>query len=186
MSTKIGAGQKVTIRQLKQYLQQKSQVELVAEIAELFSKFKAVKDYYQAHLSSAGGMDTALVAKYKAIILKEFFPTRGSGYNLPRLSVARKAVSDYKKVSDSPQALADLMLFYVETGVRFTNSYGDIDEPFYNSMESMYERAVQLILKSELQDEFDERCKQIVYNTSGLGWGFHDSLSDIYHSHFTA
>jgi hypothetical protein len=56
-----------------------------------------------------------------------------------RGSVARKAVSDYKKVSASKFGLADVMLYYVEMGVQFTNAYGDIDEAFYNSMESMYE-----------------------------------------------
>jgi len=29
------------------------------------------------------------------------------------------------------------MLHYVETGTEFTNTYGDIDEPFYNSLISM-------------------------------------------------
>jgi hypothetical protein len=39
--------------------------------------------------------------KYKAIIKKEFFPARGFGE--ARLSVARKAVMDYKKLSNSPK-----------------------------------------------------------------------------------
>ena len=30
--------------------------------------------------------------------------------------------------------MADLLLVYAETGVRFTNEYGDIDEAFYTNM----------------------------------------------------
>jgi hypothetical protein len=37
------------------------------------------------------------------------------------------------------------MLFYVEMGVRYTNQYGDINESFYTSMESMYENATKHI-----------------------------------------
>jgi hypothetical protein len=98
--------------------------------------------------------------------------------------VARKAVSDYKKVSASKFGVADVMLYYVETGVQFTNTYGDIDEAFYNSMESMYERAVKYIVQHGMLRQFEERCRRIVTDTSGIGWGFHDGLSDIYEEHF--
>ena len=72
------------------------------------------------------------------------------------------------------------MLFYVEQGVKFTNAYGDIDEPFYNSMESMYAKALELITKYDLKDVFYPRCRRIVDDTSGIGWGFHDTLGDLY------
>jgi hypothetical protein len=66
------------------------------------------------------------------------------------------------------------MLFYVEQGVAFTNAYGDIDAPFYSSMESMYERALKLIKKESLQDQLLDRCQNIVNETHGIGWGFHN------------
>lgn len=76
------------------------------------------------------------------------------------------------------------MLYYVEQGVDFTNEYGDIDEPFYNSMESMFDQALKLILETDLQDTFFSRCRAIVKKTSHIGWGFHDNLwasfSDVY------
>jgi hypothetical protein len=43
--------------------------------------------------------------------------------------VARKAVNDFKKVATSKQQVADIMLFYVEQGSRFTNEYGDTLAP---------------------------------------------------------
>ncbi len=76
------------------------------------------------------------------------------------------------------------MLFYVEQGVKFTNAYGDIDEPFYNSMEGMYGKAVEWIVKYEMQYVFEERCMRIVEDASGIGWGFYDTLSDIYSGAF--
>src|SRR3954447_26705807 len=113
--------EKVNLRTLKQYLAERSHAELVADIADLFGRFDVVKDYYQLQI---GGESAEVLAKYKALIDKEFFPARGEP--LARLSVARKAISDYRKLSPAVSGLIDLMLYYVEAGVRFTNTYGDI------------------------------------------------------------
>jgi hypothetical protein len=78
-----------------------------------------------------------------------------------------------------------MMLFYVEQGVKFTNEYGDIEEAFYNSMESMFGKAVELICKQDLKDSFQLRCEKILGDTSDIGWGFYDTLSEIYNDAFT-
>jgi hypothetical protein len=166
---------------LKKYLKERGQEELIADITDLFTRFEPVKEYYQLKLSG-GESEWQLVEKYKATIYKQFFPARGFGN--PKLGVARKAVSDYKKISSSSEGLADLMLFYVETGIKFTNAYGDIDEPFYSSIESMYQRALEHLAKNKLLELFEERCKQVVSNTRGIGWGFHDTLADLYQQYF--
>lgn len=165
---------------LKQYLTQRSKDQLIDDIADLFIKFSVVQDYYQAKMHPVD--EEQLLKKYKAVIEREFFPSRGFGK--ARRSVARKAISDYKKVSGDPVGLADLMLFFVETGVRFTNEYGDIDEPFYNSMESMYQKALQHIFKYDLQYHFDDRCQKIVSQSAHTGWGFHDTLSELFFEYY--
>ena len=168
------------IKDLKEYLATRSKEQLVAEIGDLFSKIDSVRDYYQSKLNLGYSADVS--EKYKSIIKHEFFPARGFGR--AQLSVARKAVSDYKKVSTSKYGVADIMLYYVEMGVQFTNAYGDIDEAFYNSMESMYERAVKYIVQHEMRVQFEERCRRIVNDTSNIGWGFHDQLSYICEENF--
>ncbi|MGE0885599.1 MAG: DUF6155 family protein [Blastocatellales bacterium] len=171
---------KLNQRTLKQRLKSLSHEELLDEIGVLFDKFTKVKEYYEIKLGA--GDNQQVLEKYKAIIKNEFNPPRG----LPkaRLSVAKKAISDFKKLSNSPVDLADLMLSYVEAGVGFTLEFGDIDEPFYNSMESMYEKAVKHIFAHRLQNQFEWRCRKIVTDTSGMGWGFPDALGDIYDEHF--
>ena len=171
---------KISVRDLKRYLKQRTHDELVADIATLFKKFDAVKEYYQIQLDETSTEE--IVDRYKADIKQEFFPARG--YGQARLSVARKAITDCKKVVASHQYIAELMLYYVEMGVAFTDAYGDINEPFYNSMESMYERAVKLIAEHNLQDQFEVRCKKILRQTAGMGWGFPDALQTIYDEHF--
>ena len=169
----------IGLKNLKEYLKQRSKEDLINEISGLFTKFEYVKDYYQTKL---GQNDAQVLQKYKDIIEDEFFPTRGFGK--ARLSVARKAISDYQKMSPASEGLADIMIFFVEMGVQFTNAYGDINEPFYNSMESMYERAIKFITDHGIQDMFKTRCIKIVEDTVNIGWGFHDGLSNLYYECF--
>ncbi|MBC7972891.1 MAG: hypothetical protein H7Z11_22675 [Verrucomicrobia bacterium] len=161
---------------LKQYLKDCPKEELANDIVELCKRFQPVKDYYQVKLSPED--ETHIIAKYKQIIEKEFFPARG--YGKAQLSVAKKAISECKKVCKNPVNMADMMLFYVEQGVKFTNAYGDISEPFYNSMESMYGSALKWIVNYDIQALFQPRCQKIVKDTSGIGWGFHDTLLELY------
>ena len=76
-----------------------------------------------------------------------------------------------------PLRIGENELFYVEQGVAFTDTYGDINEPFYNSMESMYEKALKTIAEQGLLSQYRARCKKIVDRTADIGWGFHDGLS---------
>ena len=77
----------------------------------------------------------------------------------------------------------DLQLYYIECGVEFTNTYGDIDEPFYNSMERMYRdviNALNTLSDDSMTQMFYDRLKAIVEDTSDIGWLFHDGLRDTF------
>ncbi|MFZ3590571.1 DUF6155 family protein [Bacillus sp. DJP31] len=90
----------------------------------------------------------------------EFPPEKGHGK--VRLNEAKKAISDFKKLTNDELRTADLMLYYVEKGVEFTNNYGDIDQSFYSSIESMYERVIILCdEEEEYYNFFANRLKQV-------------------------
>lgn len=171
----------MSLKQLRQHLRKKEHKELIDEIADLYKKFDSVKSYYQA---SVFDDDQSVLNRYKKIIEAEFFPK--SKYAEPpcRLSVAKKAISDYKKVSCSDKNLADIMLFYVECGIEFTNTYGDINERFYSSMQSVYASTCEFIVKSNQEREFQERAQNIVTETVEYGWGFHDAIVEAYYNYF--
>src|SRR6266478_4592073 len=109
---------KISTAQIKKYLKNCPRERLIDDLSDLLKKFGSVRDYYQTKLSPENGEQ--VIEKYKAIIEKEFFPKYGFGEG--RLSVARKAVTEYKKVSANIWSLIDLMLYYVETGVRYTRA----------------------------------------------------------------
>jgi hypothetical protein len=73
------------------------------------------------------------------------------------------------------------MLFFVEQGNAFTVEYGDIDAGFYSALVAMARRVVEVIvsLPVVLQEPFRERLAEVVRSSSGIGWGYHDDLTDI-------
>jgi len=45
----------------------------------------------------------------------------------------------------------------------------------------MYEQAVKFIVNTKLEDVFNQRCLEIVNDTTGIGWGLHE----IYYEHLS-
>jgi len=166
------------INDLKKILKELTKEELIKSIVDLYKKNEFVKDYYSSKYADDSNL--SVLIKHKDVIDNEFFPARGDGRG--RLAVAKKAITEFKKISNDKNSIAELMIFYVETGVKYTECYGDIDEPFYLSMESMYERAMKYIV-SNLIGEFNDRCLKIVNDTTDMGWGFHDQLCEIYYGY---
>ena len=70
---------------------------------------------------------------------------------------------------------------YVENGAKFTREYGDIDERFYNSIESALNELAALLRNEArgLYPQFAERLAAVERMTDGIGWGFHDFVSDV-------
>ena len=170
---------KNTLTQLRKHLRTKSDKELIDEIAGLYKSFDNVKEYYQASFFKD---DEGVLRKYKSVIEHEFFPKSWRQDPPARLSVAKKAIRDYKKVSCSDIGLADIMVYYVEIGVQFINDYGviDTDDAFYTSMMGMYQQALDFILKQGLVDPFLDRLRAIISDTDNMRWGFHEELVDLY------
>lgn len=149
-----------------------------------------IRDLYQLNADNKVMLATrfatvsaeALAEPYKKAIRREFNPDRG----LPRLNIgeARKALTSFKKASSSSEAIIDMLLYYVEQGVSCTNQYGDIDERFYNSLESAFEEAVKLIAVTGRAQTYRPRLVRILRDTSDIGWGFHDYLSEVFHEAF--
>lgn len=70
---------------------------------------------------------------------------------------------------------------YVENGARFTREYGDIDERFYNSVESALTELAGLLRGEarELYPQLQDRLATVEQITSGIGWGLHDFIGVV-------
>ena len=164
----------MSIRDLKKSLDSYDKVKLIDLVAELYSKNKAVKEYLDFSMFSN---ENQILRSYKQKVEEAFFPKRGMDF---KLANGKKAISDFKKLKPSTKSIIDLMMCYVEAGVRFTLMYGDINERFYSSLESVFGEALSLVDKNGLHDDFKDRAGTIVADTRHIGWGFHDCLSDLY------
>ncbi len=162
---------------VKQELKGLDKDQLIDIIVDLYKKNDFAKELLDFRFHPK---EKELFLKYKDKVYEAFYPKRGMKL---RLADGKKAISDFKKFTTSEKLLVDLMLFYVETGVKFTLDFGDIDEKFYDSVTSVYSKTLDLMKKENLLNEFSYRAKKIVLDTEGIGWGFHDELTEI-HSKF--
>lgn len=167
------------LREVKAELENLDKKQLIKLVGELYKKYPSVKQHLDFY---ADPKEEELLKTYKQNIYKNFYPERGFGLNLKE---AKKYITQFKKLEVSTFYLADLMLYYVECGVQFTNDFGDIDENFYISMEKMYYQTLELMNKSGLLDHFQPRAEQVVTDTKGMGWGFHDGLCDSYYTFYS-
>mgnify|MGYP001828143091 CR=1 FL=1 len=164
-----------SISDLKKALSQKTKDELINEIRTMYQKFPQVKEYYQAHWSDPKDV----LNKHKIIIEKEFIEGKTRGLPKARLSVGKKAISDFRKLTEDPELISDLMLTFVESVSWFSTEFGPDRETFYTSPENMFEKVLKLMEKSGLLGKYQSRAKKIVMNATD-GYGHQDSLHERY------
>ena len=173
---------KLTMAQLKKQLKDFSQDELIYLICQLYKSSSEAADFINVEIGSPEYV-IELLEEAKKKVRKEFFPTRGFGRL--SLSSAKEAISSFGKICSDVSMVIDLELYYVECGVEFTNTYGDINESFYSSMERMYWVVIEKLNKSDdmhLYETFADRLSAVIEETEGIGWGFYDGLCDSYYS----
>lgn len=164
---------------VKKELKNLNKDQLIDLITDLYKKNKSVKDYLDFYVNPD---EKELLEKYRNKVFEAFYPKRGYHY---KLKDGKQAISDFKKHEPSAESIADLMLFYVETGVKFTNEFGDIGESFYSSIETTYNAVLKLMKKENLLHKFAKRAGKIVSDTRAIGWGFHDFLFYAHSNFYT-
>jgi len=166
---------KFTATQLKKQLSRKTKNELIKDIAALYKTFPQVKEYYMAQ----GSDIRKLLDKYAGIIEKEFIEGKTRGLPKARFATARKALTDFKKLTNDPALIAEIMLIYVESVSIFNSEFAPDVEDFYTKPENMFEQVLALIKRHHLEYTFHERAYRIVEQACD-GWGHRDSLEERY------
>ncbi len=159
---------------IKKELKKLDRDKLIELIADLYKKNKSVKEFFDFYVNPN---ESELFEKYRDKVFEAFYPKRGYNY---KLRDGKQAISDFKKLGPSTDLLAELMLFYVETGVQFTNDFGDINLTFYKSLATTFVDSLTLMRKENLLDKFEDRVGKVVFATNEIGWGFHDYLVQVW------
>ena len=164
---------------IRQHLATWEKPALLGLVKDLYEADAKNRDFLLARCQTEEGGGEAL-EKYRKKIVEQFFPSRGMMGKL-KLSEARKAIRDYRKATGNIPGTAELLMSYVENGVEFTNEYGDIDERFYSSIESVLAELAALLRDKAraLYPQFADRLASVEQQSDGIGWGFHDFISDV-------
>lgn len=166
--------------ELKKLLQSMDKAELVSLILEMYSTKKEIAEYLDYYVSPN---EKEQFLKAKKIIEDEYFPAKG--WPKERLSVAKKAISDFSKLKPSPELEAELMIFLVECGCRYTNEYGDITESFYTGMENNFNKALKFMKKHGLLERFRPNAERCVKWSSPCGYGFADTIEYMFDEYYS-
>lgn len=165
------------ITDLKKQLNRMEKKELINLIGKLYKASQQVQSIIDVELYGES-VEGQLITDRKKKIHTAFFGSRLS------LKNARTVISDYKKVSMNKENIAELMLYYVECGVEFTNMFGDIDEAFFYSIASMFSDFVCVLNKLDSDAYYERnanRIKKICLSTDCIGCGFNEEMMRIYY-----
>lgn len=168
---------KPTWQDVKAILVDKENAELLKLIADLYSSSAENKLF----IHSRYAVGEQALEPYKSIISLSLYPDVYKNKPI-RLSVGKKAISDYFKATKDKAGQLELMVHYLETGNQFTVDFGDIDEQFYSSLESMFERILSTLKRqsSDVQEEYLTRLENVVSSARDIGWGYYDCISDMF------
>ena len=172
---------------LKKYLQTLTKEQVIEVMLELYDARKEAKEYLEFYLAPDSNAE---LEKCKKAIRQEFFPTRGFSEK-PSFAKCRKVISDFQKLKPEPACVADLMLFYIEQGCEYTVTFGDMWEQYYTTLENNFDKTLEnnfdktmkFIFIHGLLIQYYDRIEKLLDNVSKCGWGFYDTLSDIYHQY---
>lgn len=163
--------------EVKNYIKSLERCSLEELVMDLYSARKEAKEYLEYVIKPD---DNVKLEKYRRIIMNEFYPSRGDAKF--RFSICRKAVFEFKSLDPLPELLADLMLCIPEYASQIAK-WGDLWEQFYIATENNFEAAMKFISQHQLQSQFQERIDTILKNCESSGWGFPDTMWDIYYDY---
>jgi hypothetical protein len=166
------------LREVKKELNKLDKKEIIDIIGDLYKKNKAVKEYLDFF---AKPDENKLFRDYSDKVFYSFFPERGFNFSLKN---GKQAISDFKKFGTSHERVAELMLFYVETGIDFTNDFGDIDDAFYTSLAKTFDSALGLLYNTGSLEKYHDKVKNMVAESDDIGWGFSDFMRQTYYNYF--
>jgi hypothetical protein len=171
---------KSTWSQVGQHINKWPRPAIVKLLKELYELSPQIRDFVQARLQAEEPNGSGL-ENYRRRIVEQFFPRHGEAKL--QLGEARKAIRDYRKATGNLTGTIDLLLTYVESGTRFTATFGDIDEPFYDSLASTLQEMASLLLQEgpEMYSRFRDRIVRLVEHAEDIGWGYGDELRGQVH-----
>lgn len=157
--------------------------DLRSELMMLFSKVKAVPEYYKMELGSAEDRQK-MYAKAKQEIAKKFATKSYRKPRRPRIQKVYKMLKDVNDKSVFQHEMIDIYLFTSETAWGFMDDYEFDSTPLHNIIIKTYKNALNLIMQSRMEEDFKERAQTLIkamrYHRD-LQNALEDIFDEVYH-----
>lgn len=153
-------------RDLKKYLAGLDKDQMGEQFLELYDKFPDVKTYYDFVFNPK---EDKLVGEAKGKIANEYFPVKTKRAKLRR-STAQKYIKHFLTLGVDAFAIADLMLFNIETAQKYSAKREMRYSSFYKSMVNSFEQAVNFIISNGIAPDFKARIFAIAEEVKRQRW----------------
>lgn len=166
-------------RDLKKYLAGLDKEQVEDQLLELYDKFRDVKTYYDFVFNPK---EEKLVADAKLKIANEYFPQKGKRPKLRR-SVPQKFIKHFLLLGVEAHATADVMLFAIETAVKYSAKREMKYSSFYKSILTSYIQAINFVITNGVFADFRDRITAIDSEVQRQNWenrhAFGDALDSV-------
>lgn len=141
-------------------LDKQDKEELLRLLKGLSRRFPLAKMY----LNMEFGIDTLpIIEKYKKLIDKEYFPSRGNGK--ARSSKVNRTIKEFSRLVVFPEDLADIRLHQVEQAVRFMEAHHYQSDVFLSNLQTQWGETAQYLHKHDLASSFSDRIENLLRGT---------------------
>ena len=171
----------MALREVKAELQKMEKDGLIDHHGELYKKFKPMKEYLNFFVSLN---KKDLLIEYKGLIDAAFTLRKR---NKIRISKAKTALADFKKLDTSPECYAELLLYYIEQKFSYLahiNSYHNIAA---SDVEKGFLTALTMIDSVGMLEDYHPQVKRVIDIEPARNYYFSLSqkLGQIYHNYYT-
>lgn len=163
-------------RDLKKYLAGLPKEELEEQLTALYDKFSDVKGYYDFVFNPK---EEKLEQDAKQKIANEYFPLKNKRPKLRR-STAQKFIKHFLTLGVDPYVVTDIMLFNVETAMKYSAKRELKYTSFYKSMLNSYKQAADYAIVNGIIADHKARLKAIQDEAFSQKWENAPAFEDIY------
>jgi len=153
-------------RDLKKYLNGLEKEQLEEQLLELYDKFSEVKTYYDFVFNPK---EDKLVQEAKMKIANEYFPVKSKKAKLRR-SVAQKYIKHFLVLGVDPFAIADIMLFTMETAQKYSAKREMRYASFYKSIQNSFEQVVNYTIANGIVADYKSRIDDVYKEVMRQKW----------------
>ena len=151
---------------LKKYLSELSKEQLEEQILVLYNRLKEVKQFYDFVFNPN---EKKKIEECKFKIHNEYFPISGRKPK-KRRSVAQKFIKTFIKLGVEPSLIAEIMLFNLETAIRYSADNQVKQESFFVSIHRSYIDAQNYIQVNGLISSFQDNLQKVKEEIWNQNW----------------